>query len=319
MFQIHARQPWNRPGLPVTDESAWVSRRQILKASAATLGTVALTPSALAQDPDEQIRKTLPPVKPPFPVKRSPRHLVTERPVTPELTSAAYNNFYELGLSKSDPWRNADKLRTRPWTVTVKGLVGRPFEIGIEDLLKEAMEERVYRFRCVEAWAATVPWTGFPLHRLLKRAEPKSEATHVRFVTVHQKDLPGVVAADYYNWPYYEGLTMAEAMHELTLVTLGSYGRALPAQHGAPVRLIVPWKYGYKSPKSIVTIEVVKGQPKTFWNDSQPTEYSFESNVDPKVPHPRWSQANERLLGSGKEVPTRYLNGYEKQVGTLYR
>ncbi|NIW25608.1 MAG: protein-methionine-sulfoxide reductase catalytic subunit MsrP, partial [Gammaproteobacteria bacterium] len=207
-----------------------------------------------------------------------------------------------------------------PWTVEVTGMCDNPKRWDLDMLVREfGLEERVYRFRCVEAWSMVVPWTGFALNKLLVASQPQSQARFVRFVSILRPDeLPGQKKYDYYKWPYYEGLRLDEAMHELSFFTTGIYGHPLPKQHGAPLRIIVPWKYGYKSAKSIVKIELTNEQPHTFWNDSQPKEYGFYSNVNPGRDHPRWSQASERVLDSGERIATLMYNGYEAQVAGLY-
>ncbi|MCW7537094.1 protein-methionine-sulfoxide reductase catalytic subunit MsrP [Aquabacterium sp. A7-Y] len=234
-----------------------------------------------------------------------------------------YNNFYEFGTGKDDPSRLAGSLKTRPWTVSVEGEVGKPRVWGIEELLKLApMEERIYRLRCVEGWSMVIPWQGWSLAELIRRAEPTSRAKFVEFHTLADKaQMPGVNSR-VLLWPYVEGLRIDEAMHPLTLLAFGLYGEVLPNQNGAPVRLVVPWKYGFKSAKSLVKIRLVEKQPATAWNVSAPQEYGFYSNVNPKVDHPRWSQASERRIGEDglfqRKRPTAMFNGYEAQVGPLY-
>lgn len=241
-----------------------------------------------------------------------------ERALTNEQVAARYNNFYEFTGGK-DVWRHVGAFRTDPWTVEVSGLVSRPRVYGLEELLRMPHEERVYRHRCVEAWAMIVPWSGFPLARLLLAAEPKHAARYVRFTSFSDPaQQPGVAARPWEGWPYYEGLRLDEAMHDLTLLVTGIYGHALPKQHGAPVRVVVPWKYGYKSPKSVVKIELVAERPHTFWNDLAPVQYPFESNVDPTTPHPRWSQLTERLIGTADVRRTLPYNGYGALVRNMY-
>ncbi|MBX5483208.1 MAG: protein-methionine-sulfoxide reductase catalytic subunit MsrP [Myxococcaceae bacterium] len=231
-----------------------------------------------------------------------------------------YNNFYELGLDKGDPARNGGSLRTRPWTVAIEGEVHKPGVIGIEDLLRSfPLEERIYRMRCVEAWSLVVPWLGFPLSKLLQRFEPTSNAKYVAFETLFDPEqLPGQKRR-VLDWPYVEGLRIDEAMHPLTLIAVGLYGRVLPNQNGAPLRLVVPWKYGFKGIKSIVRIRLVADQPRTTWNEAAPDEYGFYANVNPNVDHPRWSQATERRVGEWGRRPTLLFNGYADQVAHLYR
>jgi sulfoxide reductase catalytic subunit YedY len=248
--------------------------------------------------------------------------------VTMEKASAytdvtSYNNFYEFGTDKSDPAHNAATLKPRPWAVAVEGEVKKPASFDLDTLLKMApLEERVYRLRCVEGWSMVVPWIGFSLSELIKRVEPTGNARFVQFVTLNDKaQMPGLRSA-VLDWPYVEGLRIDEAMHPLALLTFGLYGEVLPNQSGAPVRLVVPWKYGFKSAKSIVKIRFVDKQPKTSWEQANASEYGFYSNVNPKVDHPRWSQAGERRIGEdglfAKKRPTLMFNGYEPQVGQLY-
>jgi sulfoxide reductase catalytic subunit YedY len=234
-----------------------------------------------------------------------------------------YNNFYEFGTGKGDPARNAHTLEPRPWSVEVTGEAGKLGTYTLEDILApHSLEERIYRFRCVEAWSMIVPWVGFPLGDLLTRFEPNSQAKFVQFFTLNDRDqMPGL-RSPVLRWPYREGLTIAEAMHPLTLATVGVYGKVLPNQNGAPLRLVVPWKYGYKSIKSIVRIHFTDTQPSTSWNMAAANEYGFYSNVNPNVDHPRWSQAMERRLGGGLFSPrinTLMFNGYTDEVADLYR
>ncbi|MDQ4420515.1 protein-methionine-sulfoxide reductase catalytic subunit MsrP [Sphingobium sp. DEHP117] len=231
-----------------------------------------------------------------------------------------YNNFYEFGTDKEDPARRAGKLRTRPWTVRVDGLVSKPQTIDIDRLIRLApLEERVYRMRCVEGWSMVIPWVGFPLNALLKMVEPLGKARFVAFETLKDPgQMPGQ-RSSVLQWPYVEGLRLDEAMHPLTLLAVGLYGRVLPNQNGAPIRLVVPWKYGFKSIKSIVRIRLVDRQPPTSWNISAPQEYGFYSNVNPTVDHPRWSQARERRIGDWLPRATLPYNGYGAEVSQLYR
>jgi methionine sulfoxide reductase catalytic subunit len=239
------------------------------------------------------------------------------RPLTDEKAATTYNNFYEFGESKTI-WSRAQALPQRPWTIKLDGLMAKPRTIGIDDLLKQVQqEERVYRHRCVEAWAMTVPWTGFPLSQLLKIAEPLGSAKYVVFETAQDKSMPGL-GAPFYPWPYTEGLTMDEAANDLAFISTGLFGKPLPPQNGGPIRLTVPWKYGFKSAKSLVKISFSEKRPMTFWEGIQSSEYGFWANVNPAVPHPRWSQARERLLGSDEMVPTQIYNGYAEFVANLY-
>ncbi|HET9643453.1 MAG TPA: protein-methionine-sulfoxide reductase catalytic subunit MsrP [Burkholderiaceae bacterium] len=252
-----------------------------------------------------------------------PGAVTMEKPTSPADTTS-YNNFYEFGTDKSDPAERAHALRTRPWTVAVEGAVRKPKVFDIEELLKlSAMEERVYRLRCVEGWSMVIPWVGYSLSELIRRVEPTGNAKFVQFVTLADKaQMPGL-RAGVLDWPYSEGLRIDEAMHPLTLLGFGLYGQVLPNQNGAPVRVVVPWKYGFKSAKSVVKIRFVERQPKTSWETAAPQEYGFYSNVNPTVDHPRWSQATERRIGEpgglfAKRRPTLMFNGYEAQVGRMY-
>jgi sulfoxide reductase catalytic subunit YedY len=254
-----------------------------------------------------------------YPAGANPAFASADRALTGEVDAARYTNFYEFSSFKW-VWRRVGPFQAAPWTLEVGGLVARPQTYGLDDLVRAfPLEQRVYRHRCVEAWAMTVPWTGFPLAALLRKAEPMPGAKYVRFVSFHR---PAEISrqADHSGpWPYTEGLTLAEATNELAFVATGMYGHPLLKQHGAPVRLVVPWKYGFKSAKSLVRIELTDQQPATFWNTLVPHEYGFEANVEPDVPHPRWSQASERLLGSNERVPTRKFNGYGEWVAKLYK
>ncbi|WP_280152868.1 protein-methionine-sulfoxide reductase catalytic subunit MsrP [Piscinibacter sp. XHJ-5] len=248
--------------------------------------------------------------------------LTMEKP-TPYKDVTGYNNFYEFGTDKSDPARNAHTLKTRPWTVSVEGEIKKPKVYDIDELLKLApQEERIYRLRCVEGWSMVVPWIGYSLAELIKRVEPTGNARFVQFVTLADPKTMPYVGSRVLDWPYVEGLRLDEAMHPLTLLGFGLYGEVLPNQNGAPVRVVVPWKYGFKSGKSIVKIRFVEKEPRTSWVVAGPQEYGFYSNVNPTVDHPRWSQATERRIGEDglfqKKRATLMFNGYESQVGQLY-
>ncbi len=240
--------------------------------------------------------------------------------MTPESVAGAYNNFYEFTTVKEKVWQLARGYPVEPWKVKVHGLVKKPRTLDLDDVMgRFPLEERLYRFRCVERWAMQVPWTGYPLRSLIDILEPLPSAKFVRFVTVNDAEgMPGIRKQRWYPWPYFEALRLDEARHHLAFVVVGSYGHALPMQHGAPWRLAIPWKYGYKSPKSLVEIEFTEKKPGTFWNRLQPTEYGFYSNVDPSKPHPRWSQRMERDIGTGVTRETLVYNGYADQVGSLY-
>ena len=251
--------------------------------------------------------------------------------LTEEEAITSYNNFYEFGLDKADPAKRAGALRTEPWSVVVEGAVGKPGRYALEDLLRgQALEERVYRMRCVEAWSMVIPWVGIPLASLIKRFEPTSKAKFVAFQTLHDPEQmpgqkPGFLGFSSLDWPYVEGLRMDEAMHPLTLMAVGLYGKTLLPQNGAPFRLVVPWKYGFKGIKSIVRIRFQETQPPTSWSRSAPGEYGFFANVNPVVDHPRWSQAKERRIYSGslfggvERIETLPFNGYAEQVASLYQ
>ena len=234
-----------------------------------------------------------------------------------EITS--YNNFYEFGLGKDDPKRYGDRMKTSPWKVKIDGQCNKPAEYLLEDLIKPVqLEERIYRLRCVEAWSMVIPWVGIPLSSILNRAEPNAKATFVEFTTLlRPSEMPGQNQPSL-NWPYTEGLRMDEAMHPLTIMAVGLYGKTLLNQNGAPFRLVVPWKYGFKSIKSVVRIQLVDKMPNTAWNEANPREYGFYSNVNPEVDHPRWTQARERRIGELSRRPTLMFNGYGDQVASMY-
>jgi sulfoxide reductase catalytic subunit YedY len=317
--------PWNLPEGEATPEKALLSRRRWLRS--AGLGGLALTGAvggttywwlyggsrdevlSPRQDaPDDRL----------YPASRNPKFADADRPLTDEGDAARYTNFYEFTSTKN-VWRSVNPFQPRPWTVKVAGLVAKPRTYDFDDLLRSfSLEERVYRHRCVEAWAMVVPWTGFPLADLIRQAEPLPEAKFVRFVSFHRPAEAPMQADRRMPWPYTEGLTLAEATNELAFLATGMYGHPLLKQHGAPFRLVVPWKYGYKSAKSIVRIELTDRPPATFWNTMQPNEYDFAANVNPDVPHPRWSQRQERMLGTGETRPTLLYNGYGAWVAGLY-
>lgn len=243
--------------------------------------------------------------------------------ITTYQDAATYNNFYEFGTDKADPARNAHTLKIKPWAVEVEGLVKKPGRWGVEDIIKwSAMEERIYRMRCVEGWSMVIPWVGYSLSEFIKRVEPLGSAKYIEFITLADPKTMPFVGSAILDWPYREGLRMDEAMHPLTLLTFGMYGEILPNQNGAPVRLVVPWKYGFKNAKSIVKIRFVEKEPVNSWGRVAPQEYGFYSNVNPNVDHPRWSQATERRIGEdgllSKKRKTLMFNGYEKQVASLY-
>jgi methionine sulfoxide reductase catalytic subunit len=294
---------WKKPEIPsseITDEAVYLDRRRFLgRASGAAFAlTGASSLLAACEASAEQER---------------------EDRLTPYEDVTSYNNFYEFGTGKEDPARNASGFRVSPWSVTIDGHVRRPARYDLDDLLRpHTMEERVYRLRCVEGWSMVIPWLGFPLAELIRRVEPTSRARYVAFTTLlDPARMPGQ-RRPILEWPYREGLRLDEARHPLTLLATGLYGRPLPGQNGAPLRLVVPWKYGFKSIKSIVRISFVERQPETSWNQTLPREYGFYANVNPAVAHPRWSQARERRIGEIRRRPTLPFNGYGEQVAHLY-
>ncbi|WP_068635606.1 protein-methionine-sulfoxide reductase catalytic subunit MsrP [Thauera butanivorans] len=244
--------------------------------------------------------------------------LSTTEAMTERKAVTSYNNFYEFGTDKGDPAQNAGRMLTRPWTVAVEGLAGKPRRFDIDELLKLApLEERIYRLRCVEGWSMVIPWVGFPLAALLKAVEPLGSAKYVEFLSHYDPEI--MLRRPVLQWPYAEGLRLDEALHPLTILAVGLYGEVLPNQNGAPIRLVVPWKYGFKSIKSITTIRLTERQPATSWRRAAPHEYGFYANVNPEVSHPRWSQATERRIGEIRKRPTLMFNGYAEQVASLYQ
>lgn len=312
---IRNKRGWEIPEAKATPESAFFGRRAVMGGAVAAAGALAAGPARASwffSSPKVEMRK-LAPLPAPRDAKYQPG-----RALTPENAVATYNNFYEF-TDQKDVWPLAQTLPTSPWNIAIDGMVEKPFTIGLEDLVKKAgLEERLYRHRCVEAWAFTVPWTGFPLSKLVAMAKPTSGAKFVMFTTLEdRKVMPGLAQA-FYPWPYTEGLTIPEAMNDLSFLVVGMYGKVVPPQDGAAIRLVVPWKYGFKSAKSIVRVTFTDKQPKTFWQQLQSDEYGFWANVNPAVPHPRWSQARERLIGTSEIVPTRIYNGYGEYVAPLY-
>jgi sulfoxide reductase catalytic subunit YedY len=306
----------------ITPREVYEDRRRLLKWMATGAAGAALATWAQREALAQQVQR--PGKLPPLAATRSTAAgAVTMEKVTEYKDATSYNNFYEFGTDKGDPVENAHTLKTRPWTVQVEGLVKKPASFGIDDLLKLApMEERIYRLRCVEGWSMVIPWEGYPLSNLIAKAEPLGNAKFVEFVSLADpRQMPGVNSR-VLDWPYEEGLRMDEAMHPLTLLTFGMYGEVLPNQNGAPVRVVVPWKYGFKSAKSIVKIRLTEKMPSTAWNKAAANEYGFYSNVNPNVDHPRWSQATERRIGEdglfARKRKTLMFNGYEAQVGQLY-
>ena len=293
----------------ITDKQLYLNRRRFIRAGAkfgmagALLNTVSLT-GALAGTKLSTVRND---------------EYSTDEELTPYDAVTSYNNFYEFGTHKSDPSENSGKFKPQPWSVVVDGECMKPGTYAYEDIIKpHQLEERIYRLRCVEAWSMVIPWVGIPLADVLKRFEPASDAKYVAFTTVMRpEEMPGM-RRKVLDWPYREGLRIDEAMHPLTLLTVGLYGEVLPNQNGAPIRLVVPWKYGFKSIKSIVRIQFKRKTPRTSWNMSAPQEYGFYSNVNPEVDHPRWSQGKERRIGEFFKRETLMFNGYADQVASLY-
>ncbi len=324
MMLLRHRRSWDLQERDTTPEALWASRRSFLRGGAALLGGASLMPSLSATaatgpaggglaDPGPAAGGT------PLAGVTPRPDLAAADPLTPWDAVTTYNNFYEFGTAKEDPARRAKGFVTEPWTVTVDGDVARPGSYDLGRLLMGiGLEERIYRMRCVEGWSMVIPWVGVPLAEVLKRVEPTADAKYVRFETLNDpKRMPGQ-AWRVLDWPYVEGLRLDEAMHPLTLLATGVYGRSLPPQNGAPLRLVVPWKYGFKSVKSIVRISLVREMPRTSWAAQAPQEYGFYANVNPQVDHPRWSQAKERRIGDFLRRDTLMFNGYAESVAGLY-
>lgn len=324
MLKNPSRRYWNDKG--ATPETHYLNRRHFIKQLTASSGALiagaagARPVSAALSDrdkmyniPEHKLSEKL------YPAKRNPAYTV-DRELTPKDEVFTYNNFYEFSLDKQ-PYRYVEPFKPFPWEIEVTGLCGKPKKWDIDELLMAfPLEERLYRFRCVEAWAMTVPWTGFPLKLLIEKCEPDAKAKYLRFVSFHRPEQAvGQRENTDYSWPYYEGVNLEEAMNPLAFVATGLYGKQLPKQSGAPLRIVFPWKYGYKGPKSIVKIELTDQKPNTFWNDAMSQEYGYFSNVNPGKPHPRWSQSTERLLVTGQRVPTRLYNGYEQELEGLHK
>ncbi len=314
-----ARRPKEPKGSEITDERSYWNRRELLKNAGLFVGTAAAVGGALWQlssrgtaRPGEVGSVDAGAVAPASPFR-------TNEPLTAYEDITTYNNFYELGLGKADPARNAEGLRVKPWSIEVSGEIAKPGVLHLEDLLhRHPSEERVYRMRCVEGWSMVIPWLGFPLGDLVKRLEPTSRAKYVAFTTLHDPErMPGQ-RSDVLEWPYVEGLRIDEAVHPLTMLAVGLYGKPLLGQNGAPLRLVVPWKYGFKGIKSIVRIHFTPTEPPTSWSQAAPHEYGFSANVNPAVDHPRWSQATERRIGEFRRRPTLPFNGYADEVASLY-
>lgn len=306
----HRRPSWLLKENAVTDENLFINRRKVLAGMGLSAGAAVLGSSAnAAMTPEDGFL--------PAP-ELNAGYTDAGRAVTDEAISSKYNNFYEFGSSKRIS-TEAQKLQTDDWVVQVDGMVDTPFEIGIEDLIKKTgVEERIYRHRCVEAWSMVVPWIGFPMSKLVELANPLSSAKYIQFETFMDTDVSREQRASWYPWPYTEGYTMAEAQNELAFMVVGAYGKVLHKQFGAPLRVHMPWKFGFKAIKSIVKVSFTDVQPKGFWEQLQDREYGFWANVNPEVPHPRWTQATEQPLSGGDRIPTHMFNGYAEQVAGLY-
>jgi methionine sulfoxide reductase catalytic subunit len=313
---IRTRRSWELPERTATPEAVFRDRRRLVAGLA--LGPILLAGAGMAGLRPARAEAMADPSAKLYPFPHNDNYKL-DRPLTAEKWATSWNNFYEFNDSK-DVVAEAQALPIRPWTIKIDGMVAKPVEIGIDDLLaKMPLEERLYRHRCVEAWSMAVPWSGFPLKALVAMAEPSAGATYLRMETFENPDVAPGQTQTWYPWPYVEGLTMAEATNELAFIATGVYGKPLPAQNGSPLRLTVPWKYGFKSIKSIVRFSFTDQQPMNFWQSLQASEYGFWANVNPEVPHPRWSQAHERVLGSDDVVATQLFNGYAEQVTDLYK
>jgi len=316
MAAIHRKPAWAIAEALATPEAAFLNRRSILQAwGLGTLATAALTALPKAARAAAEHKPAGNPAF--YPARRNDAYTL-DRSLTPEEINATYNNFYEFGSDKGI-YAEAQNLITNPWAIDIDGMVEKPFTIEFADLeAKIPLEERLYRHRCVEAWSMTIPWTGFSLSRLVELAKPLASATYIRFETFNDPSMASGQNGFLYSWPYVEGVTMAEAANELAFLVTGAYGKPLLNQFGAPIRLALPWKYGFKSIKSIRRITFTDKRPISFWEELASNEYGFWANVNPAVAHPRWSQAQERVLHTGETVPTLLFNGYGDQVASLY-
>jgi sulfoxide reductase catalytic subunit YedY len=313
---IRTRRSWEIPEREATPEAVFRDRRRLVAGMA--LGPILLAGSSLAGPTPARADSMADPSAKLYPALRNDSYKL-DRPLTDEKWATSWNNFYEFNSSK-DVVDDAQALPIRPWSVKIDGMVAQPMEIAIDDLLaKMPLEERLYRHRCVEAWSMAVPWSGFPLKALVAMAAPSAGAKYLRMETFENPDVAPGQKETWYPWPYVEGLTLAEATHDLAFIATGVYGKPLPAQNGSPLRLTVPWKYGFKSIKSIVRFTFTDEQPVNFWQALQASEYGFWANVNPQVPHPRWSQAHERVLGTDQVVATLLFNGYADEVAGLYK
>ncbi|MBV6658228.1 MAG: protein-methionine-sulfoxide reductase catalytic subunit MsrP [Devosiaceae bacterium] len=327
---IRSPKRWQLPESAATPEDVFLNRRVLMKGALA-LGTAGVAYGAATRDAnalfglfdgdggnDVPLTVEGDPTADLYPAFANPDFANGGRALTNEIDAATYNNFYEFGSHKGI-WRAAQDLQTRPWAVVFDGMVEEERTVDIDTLIRAMqLEERVYRHRCVEAWAMTVPWTGFPMRDLVEYARPLSSARYVRMETFNDSSMASGQRQTWYSWPYTEGLTMEEATHDLAFMVTGVYGKPIAKQYGAPIRLAVPWKYGFKSAKSLVRFTFTDERPVTFWEEANANEYGFWANVNPEVPHPRWSQASERLLGGEERVPTQLYNGYAEEVAGLY-
>jgi methionine sulfoxide reductase catalytic subunit len=312
-MHVVRRRKWEMPERLATPEHLFFDRRALL-ASLSAAGLCLLPGSALAQ----RVSDLPDPTQDLYPAKHNEKFTL-DRPVTEEKINSSYNNFYEFGSSKN-VGKAAQALKLRPWTIKIDGMVEKPQEIGVDDLIRRMpLEERLYRHRCVEAWSMAIPWSGFPMAKLLELAQPLSSAKYVRMETFLDPSVAPGQRQSWYPWPYVEGLTVAEAGNELAFLVTGAYGKPVSKVQGAPLRLAVPWKYGFKSIKSIVRFNFTDQRPKSYWEALQSSEYGFWANVNPQVPHPRWSQATEELIGLNERRPTLLFNGYAEYVADLYK
>jgi len=314
-MNVIRRRGWEIPDRFATPEHLAFSRRTVLTGAASTL---ALAPYAANAQRLTDVANLPDPSADLYPAKRNEKYAL-DRPITDEKVNGSYNNFYEFGTSKNVTTA-AQALTIRPWTVKIDGMVEKPMEVGIDDLIRKlTLEERTYRHRCVEAWGMAIAWTGFPFAKLVEFARPLGSAQYVRMETFLDKKMAPGQRQPWYPWPYVEGVTMAEATNVLAFLVTGAYGHPLARQHGAPLRLALPWKYGFKSIKSIVSFNFTDKRPRGMWEALQPSEYGFWANVNPQVPHPRWSQASEEIIGTGERRPTLLFNGYGEYVADLYK
>jgi len=310
-MRIPVKKAWEVPESEAISEELFQSRRKWLQSMGYGTALAMVSPTALLAATAG------------FPSKLNGQYQVSGRDITQEKLVTGYNNFYEFSFDKDNIAEKAERFQPEPWTLEITGMVEKPMKIDVNDLVRKmGIEQRVYRMRCVEAWSMVIPWDGFPLKKLLDLVQPTSGAKYVRFVSFNNPQVaPGQRSSPHYPWPYTEGLTLEEAGNELTLIATGIFGKALPKQNGAPLRLVVPWKYGFKSIKSITRIEFTDQRPETLWNQLAPNEYGFFANVNPKVDHPRWSQKREKPIGGGwfEKIDTLPFNGYGEQVAHLYK